>query len=173
MYSCKRSFKTSSNCKHTGIPRLITSILHEDYPAEFQTPPPKSIMSIVRGRMGLHFLYATAWRGKKQHISDVRGSPEKSYTNLYSYLYVLKEVNPETISYVEVDAQQKFKYFFVALGACIEGFKVMRKFVIVDAIFLKTVYGGMLVFATAQDPNHHNYIITFAVIDRENDASWS
>jgi len=74
---------------------------------------------------------------------------------------------------VEVDAQQKFKYLFVALGACIEGFKVMRKVVIVDATFLKTVYGGKLVFATAQDPNHHNYIIASAVIDRENDATWS
>jgi len=100
-------------------------------------------MSIVRGRVGLHCSYATAWRGKKQHISDVRGSPEKNYTDLYSYLYMLKEVNLGTISYVEVDAQQKFKYVFVALGASIERFKVMRKVVIVDATFLKTVYDGI------------------------------
>jgi len=90
MHICKRADKSSSNCKHTGTPRLIVSVLHEDYSGEFQTPPPKSIMSIVWGRMGLHCSYATAWKGKKQHISDVRGSPEKSYIDLYSYLYMLK-----------------------------------------------------------------------------------
>jgi len=64
-------------------------------------------------------------------------------------------------------------YSLLWVLASIEGFKAKRKIVIVDATFLKTVYGGQLVFTTAQDPNHHNYIIVFTVIDRENDASWS
>ncbi|AAB61075.1 contains a short region of similarity to transposases [Arabidopsis thaliana] len=138
MHTCKRSDKNSGNCKHTGTPRLIASILYEDY---------------------------------REWVCIARMLPHGEGKD--NTLVMCVEVNPGTISYVEVDAQQKFKYLFVALGACIEGFKVMRKVVIVDATFLKTVYGGMLVFATAQDPNHHNYIIASAVIDRENDASWS
>jgi len=55
------------------------------------------------------------------------------------------------------------------LGASIEGFKVMRKVIIVDATHLN---GGVLVFASAQDPNHYHYIIAFGVLKGENDASW-
>jgi len=58
------------------------------------------------------------------------------------------------------------------LGAAIEGFKVMRKVIIVDATFLKTVYKGVLIFATAQDPNHHHYPLAFAVADGEKDVTW-
>jgi len=31
---------------------------------------------------------------------------------------------------------------------------------------------GVLVFASAQDPNHHHYIIAVGVLDGENDVSW-
>ncbi|XP_024014398.1 protein FAR1-RELATED SEQUENCE 4-like [Eutrema salsugineum] len=109
---------------------------------------------------------------EKLAISEVRGSPEESYRKLYCYLYMLQLVNPGTITSVKLDAKYKFKYLFVALGASIEGFRAMRKVIVVDATFLKSVYGGMLVFATAQDPNHHHYPITMGVIDSEKDASW-
>jgi len=58
------------------------------------------------------------------------------------------------------------------LGASIEGFKVMRKVIIVDATHLKNRYGGVLVFASAQDSNCYHYIIAVGVLDGENDASW-
>ncbi|OAO89198.1 hypothetical protein AXX17_ATUG02400 (mitochondrion) [Arabidopsis thaliana] len=74
-----------------------------------------------------------------------------------------------TVTYVELEGEKKFKYLFIALGACIEGFKAMRKVIVVDATHLKTVYGGMLVIATAQDPNHHHYPLAFGIIDSEKD----
>lgn len=48
----------------------------------------------------------------------------------------------------------------------------MRKVIVVGTTLLKTVYGGMLVCATAQEPNHHHYPIAFSVIDSEKDVSW-
>ncbi|XP_023634078.1 uncharacterized protein LOC111829361 [Capsella rubella] len=42
-----------------------------------------------------------------------------------------------------------------------------------DATFLKNGYGGVLVFASAQDPNRHHYPLAFGVLDGENDASWN
>ena len=38
----------------------------------------------------------------------------------------------------------------------------MRKVIIVDATSIKTVYGGVLIIATAQDPDHHHYLIAFS-----------
>jgi len=44
--------------------------------------------------------------------------------------------------------------------------------IIVDATHLKNGYGGVLVFASAQDPHRHHYIKVFGILDSENDASW-
>ena len=137
-----------------------------------ETPAPKSIMDLVKTKFGVKISYATAWRGKNKVVSDLRGSPEESYKMLYSYLYMLEKVNPGTVTSVKVDEENKFKYLFIALGASIEGFQVMRKVISVDATFLKKGYGGVLVFATAQDPNRHHYPIVFGVLDCENNASW-
>ncbi|CAB79655.1 putative protein [Arabidopsis thaliana] len=172
MHTCSRSVETTSNSIQRGTPRLIASVLHCDYPGNLETPTPKNIMSIVRGRLGVHCSYSTALRGKMLHVSDVRGTPERSYTMLFSYLYMLEKVNPGTVTYVELEGEKKFKYLFIALGACIEGFRAMRKVIVVDATHLKTVYGGMLVIATAQDPNHHHYPLAFGIIDSEKDVSW-
>ncbi|CAA7052670.1 unnamed protein product [Microthlaspi erraticum] len=85
---------------------------------------------------------------------------------------MLEQENPGSKTNVQLDALHRFEYLFVALGASIEGFQWMRKVIVVDATFLKTVYGGQLVFATAQDPNHHHYPIAFGIIDSENHSSW-
>jgi len=90
---------------------------------------------------------------------------------VYQYLY-LEKVNPDTKSSVVLDEAKRFKYLFVALGATIEGFKVMRKVIVVDATFLKTVHKSVLIFATAQDLNHHHYPLAFVVADGEKDVTW-
>ncbi|AAF18645.1 F5J5.10 [Arabidopsis thaliana] len=151
MHTCSRSVETTSNSIQRGTPRLIASVF---------------------ALLGVHCSYSTALRGKMLHVSDVRGTPERSYTMLFSYLYMLEKVNPGTVTYVELEGEKKFKYLFIALGACIEGFRAMRKVIVVDATHLKTVYGGMLVIATAHDPNHHHYPLAFGIIDSEKDVSW-
>ncbi|XP_056845991.1 uncharacterized protein LOC130511374 [Raphanus sativus] len=105
------------------------------------------------------------------HVRDIPGSPKESYKMLYSYLYMLEQVNPGTKTCLKLDDISKFEYLFIALGACIEGFAVMRKVIAVEGIRLKN--GGVLVFAKAQDPNGQRYPLAFAVVDGENLASWT
>ncbi|CAA7058138.1 unnamed protein product [Microthlaspi erraticum] len=85
---------------------------------------------------------------------------------------MLEKVNSCTVTSVKLDDEGEFHYFFSALGACVEGFKCMRKVITVDATHLKNGYGGVLVFASAQDPNRHNYPLAFAVLDGEKNDSW-
>ncbi|WZZ46302.1 hypothetical protein YC2023_042561 [Brassica napus] len=61
---------------------------------------------------------------------------------------------------------------FFALGACIEGFKAMKKVIIMDGTHLNGVFKGVLLIAIAQDPDHHHYPLAFAVVDGEKNASW-
>nr|VDD49171.1 unnamed protein product [Brassica oleracea] len=56
--------------------------------------------------------------------------------------------------------------------ASIEGFSAMKKVLIVDATHLKNVYGGVLLVAAAQDPDHHTYPIAFGVAYGEKNDSW-
>ncbi|KAL1199244.1 Protein FAR-RED ELONGATED HYPOCOTYL 3 [Cardamine amara subsp. amara] len=172
MHKCSRLTTSTSNIKKKGTPLLVASVVHEDYPDEYETPIPKMLIGLVQRRLSCEVSYSTTLRGKKLAVADLRGSPEDCYKMLPSYLHMLEKMNHGTLTRLECGEGNKFKYVFFALGASIEGFQVMRKVIIVDGTFLKTVYGGVLIVATAQDPEHHNYPLAFAVVDSENNASW-
>ncbi|CAA7054994.1 unnamed protein product [Microthlaspi erraticum] len=142
MHTCSRDAQSSSTNRRRGTPRLVASVLHEDYPGQFDTPAPKNIVGLVQRRVGLSVSYSTALRGKRLAVNDVRGTPEEGYMMLYSYLYMLEKVTYGTVTSVKLDKDHQFQYLFIALGASIEGFRAMRKVIVVDSTFLKTVYGG-------------------------------
>ncbi|XP_013633143.1 PREDICTED: uncharacterized protein LOC106338792 [Brassica oleracea var. oleracea] len=96
---------------------------------------------------------STALPGKNLTVCDQHGNPGDSYNMMYSYLYMLKQVNPGTTTDVKLDEA------------------VMRKVIVVDTTWLKNRYGGVQVFAKAQDPNRHHYPLALAVLDGENHAT--
>lgn len=173
-HTCSRaSATTSSENRNKATSGLVAGLLREDYPGITKTPSPKHLMGLVQRKFGVPPSYSTCWRGRNEAVNELRGDPEEGYKQLYSYLYMLEKANLGTITDVKLDEEGRFKYVFIALGACIEGFESMRKVLIVDSTFLKTCYGGVLMIATAQDPNRHTYPIAFVVADGENDASWN
>ncbi|KAL0796377.1 hypothetical protein Bca101_067754 [Brassica carinata] len=172
MHSCSRA-TSSTGKKRKVTPRCVSAIVHKDYPGQYKTPTAKILVGLVQRRLGVEVSYTTCLRGKKQAVADLRGDPEKGYKILPAYLYMLEKVNPDTRTSLLLDKDNRFRYLFVALGASIEGFEYMRKVITVDATFLKTVEGGCLIIATAQDPNLHHYLIAFAVVDGgEKNESW-
>ncbi|XP_013690069.1 protein FAR1-RELATED SEQUENCE 5-like [Brassica napus] len=116
-------------------------------------------------------MYHTQQHGEEEDKLLMKCEEVQKRAFLY-YMYMLEKTNPDTVTRVVVDEANKFKYAFFALGASIEGFSAMRKVLIVDATHLKNVYGGFLLVATAQDPDHHHYPIAFGVADGENNDSW-
>ena len=74
--------------------------------------------------------YDKAWRAREFALSSIRGSPEESYSALPSYCYVLEQKNPDTITDIVIDHDNQFNYFFMALGACISGFRTSIRLVI-------------------------------------------
>ena len=102
-----------------------------------------------------------------------RDSPKENFGSLPIYIYIVKKVNPGTITHLKVDENSRFKYLFLAFGSCIRGFSCMRKVISIDGTFFKTSYQGFLVVAAAQDGNHHCYPITWVVVDSKNYASWA
>ncbi|KAL5567871.1 hypothetical protein UlMin_024446 [Ulmus minor] len=49
----------------------------------------------------------------------------------------------------------------------------MKKVIVVDATWLKTKYRGNFLIANAQDSDRQCYLIAWAIVDLENDASWT
>ncbi|XP_075492579.1 uncharacterized protein LOC142530641 [Primulina tabacum] len=117
--------------------------------------------------------YYKAWKGKQIALNHLRGDPEESYRTLPAYLFVVKQVNKDTITHLETDSSGRFKYMFLAYGVCISRFRRMRKVIAIDGTFLKRKYRDVLLLATSQDGDLHQYPIAWAVVDSENEMSWT
>ncbi|XP_062088595.1 uncharacterized protein LOC133795160 [Humulus lupulus] len=151
---------------------VVANVVRSSFDGQKETPKPKAIMTIMQNNH-MPITYWKAWKGKKLANNLLRGSLELSFQNLPAYLYMVRKMNPGTITHLEVDEDSKFKYVFLAYGACIKGFRCMRKVIAVDGTWLKTKYKCVMLIATAEDGNFHQYPIDWAVVDSENDASWS
>ena len=116
------------------------------------------------------------WKARRTLIAArdlVMGSSENGYQELPTYLHMIRMSNPGTLTRLEVDTENRFKYLFLAFGASITGFPYLRKVVVVDGTFLQGKYKGTLLIATSQDGNFQIFPIAFAVVDTENDESWT
>ena len=117
-----------------------------------------------------------SWKARRTLIAArdlVMGSSENGYQELPTYLHMIRMSNPETLTRLEVDTENIFKYLFLAFGASITGFPYLRKVVVVDGTFLQGKYKGTLLIATLQDGNFQIFPIAFAMVDTENDESWT
>ncbi|CAA7014590.1 unnamed protein product [Microthlaspi erraticum] len=59
-HNCSRAVESSNSSRRRGNPRLVASVLHEDYPGQFDTPVPKTIVDVVHRRLGVNVSYSTA-----------------------------------------------------------------------------------------------------------------
>ena len=77
--------------------------------------------------LGAKISYWKAWKGRKIAAYLKRGSPEQSFGLLPQYLYMVKKINPGSITHLQVDENNTFKYLFLAFGPSIRGLSCMRK----------------------------------------------
>ncbi|WZZ54116.1 uncharacterized protein LOC106436304 [Brassica napus] len=168
MHACSRGDVSVMKKKKRGTPSLVASVVAS---RQIQDSGSKDSHRFGEEQTGCYGFIFYGFERENKALSDLRGNPEESFARLPSYLYMLQRMNPDTITRLEVDEKNQFKYMFFALGACIEGFKAMRQVIIMDGTHLKGVYKGVLLIATAQDPDHHHYPLAFAVVDGEKNAS--
>ncbi|XP_022886712.1 uncharacterized protein LOC111402561 [Olea europaea var. sylvestris] len=99
-------------------------------------------------------------------------STEESYAKLARYCHNMKKTNPGSAFFIETEAENCFKFFFMSLGQCIRGFRnTMQPLILVDGTTLKSKYQDKLIIATCQDANIQIYHIAFGIINNENDLS--
>ncbi|KAL0732670.1 hypothetical protein Bca4012_008879 [Brassica carinata] len=133
---------------------------------------PKHIEDSMRNMFGLNLGYTTSYRALLCAQELVRGTAEDGYENLPSYLRQIEQSNPGTVTCLEKDGKNRFKYLFLSFGASIAGFNYLRRVLVVDGTHLSGKYEGVMLVAAAQDGNFQIFPLAFAIVDGENDDSW-
>ena len=85
---------------------------------------------------------------------------------------MLECTNPDTVMNIACMADCHFLYSFCALGASIEGFKLLRPVVVVDATHLKGVYEAKIYVVLCADRNDQIFSLSFGFGDEESNESW-
>ncbi|XP_021769738.1 serine/threonine-protein phosphatase 7 long form homolog [Chenopodium quinoa] len=127
---------------------------------------------------GFQITYKRAWLAKQKAIKLIYGGWEGSYEQLPKYMQALKESNPGTV--VEwrllectVPGTHVFQRVFWAFKPCIDGFRHCRPLITIDGTHLYGKYKGTLLIAMGTDANFQLFPLAFAVVEGENNDSWS
>ncbi|XP_048611970.1 uncharacterized protein LOC106448752 [Brassica napus] len=112
-------------------------------------PRPREIRMMMHGDHDVSISYWKAWKSRDMAVDNGHGTCNASYIKLPSYLNNLVLANLGSLANLHTDQTEegghRFKYMFLALGASIEGYKGMRKVVVVDGTHLKGRYAGSFV----------------------------
>ncbi|XP_013633305.1 PREDICTED: uncharacterized protein LOC106339011 [Brassica oleracea var. oleracea] len=121
-------------------------------------PRPREIRMMMHGDHDVSISYWKAWKSRDMAVDNGHRTCNASYIKLPSYLNNLVLANLGSLANLHTDQTEegghRFKYMFLALGASIEGYKGMRKVVVIDGTHLKGRYAGCLLTAPAQDGNY-------------------
>ncbi|KAK2645936.1 hypothetical protein Ddye_021131 [Dipteronia dyeriana] len=122
---------------------------------------------------GISYNYHKGYRARHIALEEVQGTPVESYSNLRSYLYMLEQANPGTVTDLHTDSSNRFMYMFFCLKACIDGFlSSIRPVIAIDGTLLKGPHRGVLFVAMCMDVNDQIFPLAFGVGDSETNEAW-
>ena len=137
---------------------------------------PGEIRQVMQGDHNVRISYWKAWRSRQIALDFAKGSSGASFNLIPDYLKQLVQANPGTKTALHTEFEdgvgQRFKYLFISIGACIVGYRYLRKVVIVDGSHLRGKYAGCILSACTQDGNYQVYPLAIAIVDGENDKAW-
>ncbi|XP_073037446.1 uncharacterized protein [Primulina eburnea] len=134
-----RTYCNTHTCGLTGRRKRIrgasSTVVRDILVDNFQGHPvpivPKAVMAIMRNSMNADISYYKAWKGKE-------------------LVYNMLKENPGSITDMFVDEENRFKYMFLAFGACGN-------------------YNGVLLVASAKDGNYHQYPLAWLEVVSDED----
>ncbi|XP_070020147.1 uncharacterized protein [Nicotiana sylvestris] len=132
---------------------------------------PKDIQTDMLSEHGVNLSYMQAWRAKEKALQFLRGNLADSYSKLPKYFYILEEIYHGSVVKLKKTTDEYFLYAFVAICTSISGWQHCRPVVVVDGTFLKSAYRGIMLTASTIDAAGTILLLTYAVVNSENDAS--
>ncbi|KAM3359772.1 protein FAR1-RELATED SEQUENCE 7-like [Capsicum galapagoense] len=127
----------------------------------------------MRRKYEIIISYNKRWRAVQDAYTVIRGTAEENYNRLPSYLHIMKENSPDMYTNIKRDDENRFQYAFFAYDASIIGWTNYRPVIMVDAIFLKSKYRGILMIAVSKDEKKNIFPLAFGIVDSENNESYN
>lgn len=119
---------------------------------------------------------STFYRAKKKARELLEGSIKDQYAILDDYCKQLTATNPGTTAVLKtrfIGGKRIFERVYISLKACKDGFnKGCRPILGFDGCFLKGYSKGMILAAVGIDANNSQYPVAWAVVEKENTATW-
>ncbi|XP_047252302.1 uncharacterized protein LOC124887158 [Capsicum annuum] len=134
---------------------------------------PNFVVDEMRRKYRIIISYNKGWRAIQHAYTVIRGTTEENYNRLPSYFHMIKQNNPGTYTNIKRDDENRFQYAFFAYGASIIGWANCRPVIMVDVIFLKAKYRGVLMIAVSKDGNNNIFPLDFGIADSENNESYN
>ncbi|XP_078442333.1 uncharacterized protein LOC144712032 [Wolffia australiana] len=137
------------------------------------------IMREINKQFGITVSKHTCYRARYTAHKTLRGSLIDHYHLLPSYIAELKKVySGSTFDLVlereTPDSLVRFKRLYICFDSLARGFlEGCRRVICLDGCFLKTETRGQLLCAMGKDGNNQMYPIAWAVVEGENQASWT
>ncbi|KAK2640636.1 hypothetical protein Ddye_028431 [Dipteronia dyeriana] len=154
-----------------------TCINDDNYNMQFSRDAPirpKDIFTEVREQHNINLKYNRAYRSKNHTLNTAFGDPWESFKRLPEFFYMLEQSNPETVTKIETNSENRFAYGFMSLGASIAGFnEVIRPVIAIDATHLKAKTRGVLLVTACKDGNEMIYPLAFGFANSECTESWT
>jgi len=95
--------------------KLIRHCIKSKFEGSSQCYKSNDIIDDMKKQCGMTLGYNKAWRAREVALGLARGSPENSFAILPSYCHMLKMNNPGTVTFIDTDALNRFKYFFYGI----------------------------------------------------------
>ncbi|KAH9611124.1 hypothetical protein KSS87_011978 [Heliosperma pusillum] len=161
------------NLKRGFISHLIRNYVEGDWGYKVM-----SVVELILDKFGYKISYAKAWNEKQRAIGDIFGDWDASYEMLPRFMQGLKESNPGTVvqwstTPIGNSNVHKFKRVFWAFKPCIEGFEHCRPVLTIDGTHLYGKFKGTILTAMSIDANNQIFPVAFAIVESENNESWS
>ena len=138
-----------------------------------------NMMRELNEQFGITVSKNTCYKARSLVRKKLEGSLDQHYHLLPSYIYELKKVSGNSTFELVLDRDTldgviRFKRLYICFNSLARGFvEGCRRVVGLDACFLKSETKGQLMSAVGKDGNNQMFPIAWAVVEGENQASWT
>uniref|UniRef100_K3XQZ9 SWIM-type domain-containing protein n=1 Tax=Setaria italica TaxID=4555 RepID=K3XQZ9_SETIT len=164
-------------CTAKYLGRRILGIIRKD--SETSVP---SLVESIFIFSGYRVKYSKAWRAKQHAVALLWGDWKESYGMVPRVLSAMTYYNPgvkwciDSCGMMLPDngvLKHILQRVFWCFPQCSEAFQHCRPVILVDGTFLTGKYKGTLMMAVAVDPEQQLVPLAFALVESENNESWS
>uniref|UniRef100_K3ZZ77 SWIM-type domain-containing protein n=1 Tax=Setaria italica TaxID=4555 RepID=K3ZZ77_SETIT len=164
-------------CTAKYLGRRILGIIRKD--SETSVP---SLVESIFIFSGYRVKYSKAWRAKQHAVALLWGDWKESYGMVPRVLSAITYYDPgvkwciDSCGMILPDngvLKHILQRVFWCFPQCSEAFQHCRPVILVDGTFLTSKYKGTLMMAVAVDPEQQLVPLAFALVESENNESWS